>query len=356
MKKFYAYLLVLALPATLLLYSYVSGSPGGKTGSPGDNGATCTDCHTGTAQTQSNWITSTIPAEGYTPGQTYQITATGIHSGVVKFGFELTAEDIFGSKSGIFAVIDPNRTRLANAGKSVTHQSAGTTPTGNSNIWTVNWTAPTSGTVRFYAAFNAANGNGTTSGDVIYTSSLVVNELVLNPQITGIDPDHAPLEFEGEFSISGQDTEWNSGVSSVRFVNHDDETEFFEASSISVVSNTLLNIQLAIPGNMTLGAYDIHVDDLVLENGFIVDELDNIYIASFQSEILLYPNPASDVLSISAPEGTQVVLFDMQGKQLKSMISGQDAVRVNVSDLTSGIYFARLTQNGQVATVKWLKK
>ena len=356
MKKFYAYLLVLALPATLLLYSYVSGSPGGKTGSPGDNGATCTDCHSGTAQTQSNWITSTIPNEGYTPGQTYQITATGIHSGVVKFGFELTAEDIFGSKAGTFSVIDPARTKLVSGGKAVTHQSAGVTPTGDSNSWTVNWTAPTSGAVRFYASFNPANGTGTTSGDGIYTSSLAVNELVLNPQITGVDPDHAPLEFVGEFAISGQDTEWNSGVSTVRFVNHNNVNEFFEASSIAVVSNSLLNIQLSIPGNVTIGSYDVHVDELVLENGFVVDELDNIYTASFQDEILLYPNPAGDVLSISAPVGTQVVIFDMQGKQLRSVTSGLDVARLDVSDLKSGIYFARMTLNGQVATVKWLKK
>jgi hypothetical protein len=38
--------------------------------------------------------------------------------------------------------------------------------------WTVDWTAPNTdeGEITFYAAFNAANGNGGTSGDVIYKS------------------------------------------------------------------------------------------------------------------------------------------------------------------------------------------
>ena len=39
--------------------------------------------------------------------------------------------------------------------------------------WTFDWMAPAVGTgdVTFYGAFNAANGNGKTSGDVIYTTN-----------------------------------------------------------------------------------------------------------------------------------------------------------------------------------------
>ena len=159
MKKIYKVLPIIALPAILLLYSYNSGSPGGKSGSTGDGGSTCTDCHSGAAQSQLGWITTNIPAEGYTPGETYTIIATGTHSGVGKFGFELTAEEISGAKTGTFTIIEPGRTKLTNANNAVTHTSGGTTPSGNTASWTMEWTAPASApiTVKFYAAFNAAD-------------------------------------------------------------------------------------------------------------------------------------------------------------------------------------------------------
>ncbi|PKP50221.1 MAG: hypothetical protein CVT92_14640 [Bacteroidetes bacterium HGW-Bacteroidetes-1] len=126
---------------------------------------------------QSGWITNNIPTAGYTPGQTYQITVGCTHTGVVRFGFELTAENNAGQKVGTFTITEPTRTKLVNLSKAVTHIFGGTTPTGNSNSWSANWTAPSTpiGEIGFYAALNAANGNGNNTGDVIYRTSLFVN-------------------------------------------------------------------------------------------------------------------------------------------------------------------------------------
>ncbi len=157
---------------------YSGGSPGAKTGSPGDGGANCTSCHSGTPNTVEGWIESAIPAEGYVPGETYTITVTGTHAGVSKFGFEATAEDSEGSKTGTIIITNSDETKLSNGNHSVTHKSGGTTPSGDMKTWSFDWTAPESGTgdVSFYAAFNATNGNGSTSGDVVYLSSLTVTE------------------------------------------------------------------------------------------------------------------------------------------------------------------------------------
>ena len=152
---------------------YPTGSPGGKTGSPGDGSANCTGCHSGIAQQASGWITSNIPAAGYMPGQTYTITATGTHTGVAKFGFEVTAEDASAAKKGTIIVTDEAQTQTANANKSITHTVNGTSPAGDSKSWSFDWTAPSTGTgtVTFYGAFNAANGDGNNTGDVIYITS-----------------------------------------------------------------------------------------------------------------------------------------------------------------------------------------
>jgi hypothetical protein len=205
MKRNKLYLLA-SLPLLLvLLVSSVmthNGSPGAKTGSPGDGGATCTDCHGGTAQTVTGWITSNIPVTGYVPGQTYTITATATHTGAALFGFELTAENAANAKKGTFIITNAVETKLINANKAVTHTTNGTNPTGNGRTWNMNWTAPVAGTgaITFYAAFNAANGNGASTGDVIYKSSRTVSEYVapqttLTLNLTGMTP-HIGQLFE----------------------------------------------------------------------------------------------------------------------------------------------------------------
>jgi len=184
MKKFSKFLPLLLIPVAIFFLANQSGSPGGKTGSPGDGGNTCTQCHSGTAQNSSNWITTNVGTAGYVNGQTYTITATGTKTGVSKFGFELTAEDEQGNKVGTFTITNPTETKLINGNKSVTHTSGGTTPNGNTKSWSVDYSVPAgiSGDITFYASFNGANGNGGTSGDQIYLSQHTISQ-----DVTGIE-------------------------------------------------------------------------------------------------------------------------------------------------------------------------
>jgi len=182
MKKNYTLLLILLIPASIMLFFagtlFHSGSPGGKTGSPGDNGVTCTQCHNGTAESMDGMISTNIPSLGYVVGDTYELTLTAEHESAARYGFELTAEDEAGNKVGQFIISGDGETQLANSNNAITHTSSGITPDGNMKTWMFEWTAPSSdvGLVTFYTAVNAANNNGGTGGDVIYTSTLSVDE------------------------------------------------------------------------------------------------------------------------------------------------------------------------------------
>ncbi|MCG3166054.1 MAG: hypothetical protein POELPBGB_01830 [Bacteroidia bacterium] len=161
-----------------------SGAPSGRTGSPGD-GATCNtgSCHPSTQPTdQVATITSDVPVGGYVPGTTYSITATATKAGVTEFGFQLSPQNASGTKLGAFVTPLPAGMQFANpntgmANKYVTHTGSGTAGT-DTKTWTVQWTAPAAGTgtVTFYGAFNFTNSNNNTSGDVIKTTSLDINE------------------------------------------------------------------------------------------------------------------------------------------------------------------------------------
>lgn len=177
MKKHYSiYLIFFAFSTAIFLMSgvdYSSGSPGGRTGSPGDGGNTCTQCHAGTAEPAEGLISSDIPAQGFIPGETYEIQVSVTDADAGLFGFEVTAENSSDAKTGTFALTDEENTQFVNTNAAVSHTNAGTSPVDNSKTWTMEWTAPEEpeGPVTFYTAVNAANGDGTNNVDQILTSS-----------------------------------------------------------------------------------------------------------------------------------------------------------------------------------------
>ncbi|MEZ5174414.1 MAG: choice-of-anchor V domain-containing protein [Bacteroidia bacterium] len=175
------------------VYSHASGAPAGYTGSPLEfSGRTCGTgggCHGGGVTDMAGWITSDIPDCGYTPGQTYNISVFVTSPGRIKFGFSCSPQHSNGNTAG--TLIAGTGMQLNGSNRYITHTSAGTAQNGtNSRTWTFQWTAPAagSGNVTFYSAMNATNSSNTNSGDLIFKSSLSVNEnseLMIGLSITG---------------------------------------------------------------------------------------------------------------------------------------------------------------------------
>jgi hypothetical protein len=158
------------------VHSSTSGAPAGKTGSPGD-GQSCTQCHSGTATAQQNLITTNIPAGGYAPNYTYQVTATVAFTGRVKFGFQVSPQNASGTKIGDMVATNTTETQTQSTGKYITHRTAGTSGT-DGRTWTFDWKAPASGSgpVTFYGAFNCTNNLNNSAGDVVYLSNITYQE------------------------------------------------------------------------------------------------------------------------------------------------------------------------------------
>jgi hypothetical protein len=165
---------ILFLVATV--YASVTGPEARYSSAPGESD--CTVCHdTNSANSGGGSITiAGIPAI-YQPGQQYTLTVTVQQANRSKYGFQLTAIDAANARAGTLTPLggDTQINPVTGTGgrQYIQHTQAGTNPsTGNSRVWQIRWTAPTTdiGTVRFYASGNAANGNGTNQGDFIYTT------------------------------------------------------------------------------------------------------------------------------------------------------------------------------------------
>jgi hypothetical protein len=156
-----------------------AGSPGGKTGAPGD--ATCTQCHSGTVQSGSGFNLVTLTSGGntvsdYLPNTVYQVTVT-MSTANAKNGFEIVPLSPSNTMAGTLSITDATTTKTITAvGKTrVTHKSAGTGLTS----WSFNWTSPATnvGAVTFYLATNQTNSNSGSGGDIIRTSQHVFGSL-----------------------------------------------------------------------------------------------------------------------------------------------------------------------------------
>jgi hypothetical protein len=96
-------------------------------------------------------------------------------------------------------------------------------------------------------------------------------------------------------------------------------------------------------------------------NGYPGSELwlDNISLSSTsdvielsKNEVNVYPNPANDILNISASgEVSRVIISTLDGKVMKTSTESS----VDVSDLTSGMYIYQVTVNGEVSTGNFVK-
>ncbi len=124
------------------------GTPGARTGSPGDGGGTCftSGCHTGAPTETVGILTTNVPAEGYTPNTAYTVTVT--LTGTGNKGFQVSPQSQSGALLGSIAAGTGNWV----IGKFVTHSTPKNTATA---VWTFQWTAPAKGTgdVNFYGAF-----------------------------------------------------------------------------------------------------------------------------------------------------------------------------------------------------------
>jgi len=214
MKKFTLILLIVVGFAGTSAIMKEDGRAG-ATGSPGETTCNTSQCHTGNVVNSGGGsiviAAPTMPGWMYVPGQVYPISVTVSKAGTPLFGLGFEALRSTGANGGTLSITTPAETQIkvasigGNLRSNVVHQLNGGL-TSNAHTFTFNWTAPLAGTgtVTFYAAGNAANDNGNTSGDFIYTVSQVITE-----SATGLF-DYATDKFlqlypnpsSGEFNIS----------------------------------------------------------------------------------------------------------------------------------------------------------
>ena len=173
MRTARAALILTVLVTASTAFAFSAGPPNERTGAPGEG--TCADCH-GNLNVGDGRIV--VQADSpYVPGDTVDMTVWVRDPGQMRWGFELTVLDANDLPVGDLIVTEPTRTQVSVAGNGrqyIKHTALGTddgTPD-ESPGWSFQWASPAvdPGSVTFYIAGNAANGNFNNTGDFIYTN------------------------------------------------------------------------------------------------------------------------------------------------------------------------------------------
>lgn len=88
-----------------------------------------------------------------------------------------------------------------------------------------------------------------------------------------------------------------------------------------------------------------------LTQGFQQGYLFVLSVDEFETpiDISVYPNPARDILNISASENTRMSVYDMQGKLVRTLDILSSLTTLDVSELSRGTYTFVFEANGTIA-------
>ena len=352
---------------TIQAFAYSGGPPDERANNP-PNYLNCTQCHNSFAlNSGAGTLELTgLPAEGFEPDQTYDLTLTLTDPGQVRWGIEIAVQYESGGsylQAGTMIVTDPTHTQLSTAGgvQFLKQTSAGTYPsTSGPTSWDFQWTAPDASVdmLTFYYVGNGANGGGS-SGDYIYAETSELSQYVApQPPVVSDIPDQTITQGESFTPIILDD-----------YVNDPDTPDdqiTWEASITSEITVAIVDrIATITPptpdwtGFATIGFTATDPTNLsdsddatftVLEAGVIPRPESGI-----PGEFTLnqnYPNPfnAETTISFALPKESLVnlSLFSIDGRLVKqlhqgSLSAGVYDLTVNLQDYASGIYLYSLT-------------
>ena len=200
-----------------------SGASSPKTGAPNEN--SCNSCHSGSSLVTSGTqhariqLKGSFTGSGYIPDSTYTLTLTYAETGKSTFGFQMTAL-ANGKAAGTFTASTRTGTFSSSVNGAtryyVEHNSTGSSGIAkDSTAWTFQWKAPSNnvGNITFYAALNSTNGNGSSSGDVVYNKTFSISPSTLLPEATAslkstLTCAGTTLEFEGKGTNNSTSYSW----------------------------------------------------------------------------------------------------------------------------------------------------
>ncbi len=128
------------------------------------------------------------------------------------------------------------------------------------------------------------------------------------------------------------------------FTNYPD---FAVTTNAGNVKGQIIKVQLNITSALTLAEVEVYQGDV---SNDISSPLGSL------SEILIYPNPASNFITIQGVNGALFELYNSQGELMLRGPIESNKHRVNINDFNVGLYFVKINDGGVITNHKIIKK
>lgn len=205
--------------------------------------------------------------------------------------------------------------------------------------------------------------------DIPYTATpglwdLHVDTLVLQNSFTVIDviaglvsiiPDSANQGEQVTSTITAIDSRFTLFTPAVSLSFSNNPAEIITAASVNVKSDTEAEAVFNIPAFASVGSWDVHVDEMVLIEGFTVNLIAGIN-DPVKTQVRIYPNPADGLFFIENADNADMTIFNSQGKNIVAQKITSEKQAIYISRLSPGIYIVRINSGESVSISRIIKK
>jgi outer membrane protein assembly factor BamB len=110
------------------------------------------------------------------------------------------------------------------------------------------------------------------------------------------------------------------------------------------------NIKISASTGTSRNAGDVVINEMATSRTSIEDEIND--------GLLVYPNPANDVLNIELgiEENSTLRIFNVTGQLLRTEVLSSDKTQITIDDLKPGLYLIQINNGDEVYSSKLLKK
>jgi len=206
--------------------------------------------------------------------------------------------------------------------------------------------------------FYDVHTNNTTDGFLTLPNGLYI----FPPSLISIDPSDVIRGLTLNVTITGLYTNFLQGTgTTVSFGFPQGGTS--SINSVTVLSDTTILANITVPLTTPPGDYDVNTDNstdgfLTLTGGLHIG-LDNIESLDANIEVLIYPNPANEMIiveSISRDNAGEIVItiFNVNGEMMLQQNSLRSKTEIDISTLVSGLYLLRVESRYGIAMKKFV--
>ena len=102
-----------------------------------------------------------------------------------------------------------------------------------------------------------------------------------------------------------------------------------------------------------INGYVVGLNGLILKKGINTSVSD---IENTDNKVIIYPDPASDNITVEGTQKAVVEILNLQGQLIKSVAANESRTTINISDIEKGMYIIEVKTDSAIIVKKFIKE